>query len=101
MKALVIGPGGREHALGWKLAQSSHLSAMWCVDIVAEDLPRLLAFAEHKETDLTVVGPDNPLALGIVDLFEEEGLRIWGPNRSAARFESSKVFAQQFMERYG
>lgn len=122
MKILVIGSGGREHALVWKLAQSPHVTAMWCapgnagiagerlvknevavecVDIGAEDLPRLLAFAEHKEVDLTVVGPDNPLALGIVDLFEEEGLRIWGPSRKAAQFEASKVFAQQFMEKYG
>lgn len=118
----MIGSGGREHALVWKMAQSPHVTAMWCapgnagiagerlakngsavecVDIGAEDLPRLLAFAEHKEADLTVVGPDNPLALGIVDLFEEEGLRIWGPNRKAAQFEASKVFAQQFMEKYG
>src|SRR5438876_1195238 len=122
MKVLVIGSGGREHALVWKLAQSPHVSAMWCapgnagiageklakngsavecVDIGAEDLPRLLAFAEHKEADLTVVGPDNPLALGIVDLFEEEGLRIWGPTRKAAQFEASKVFAQNFMQKYG
>jgi phosphoribosylamine--glycine ligase len=122
MKILVIGSGGREHALVWKLAQSPHLTAMWCapgnagigrerltkngasvecVNIGAEDFPSLLAFAEEKKVDLTVVGPDNPLALGIVDLFEEKGLRIWGPNKKAARFESSKVFAQKFMERYG
>src|SRR5262245_42576193 len=122
MKILVIGSGGREHALVWKLAQSPHVSAMWCapgtagvpgeklltngsavegVNIGAEDLPRLLAFAKEKKPELTVVGPDNPLALGIVDLFEEEGLRIWGPNRKAAQFESSKVFSQNFMEKYG
>jgi phosphoribosylamine---glycine ligase len=122
MKILVIGSGGREHALVWKLAQSQHASAMWCapgnagiageklarngsavecVNIGAEDLPRLLAFAEEKKVDLTVVGPDNPLALGIVDLFEGKGLRIWGPNKKAAQFESSKVFAQKFMEKYG
>src|SRR6267378_3845152 len=122
MKILVIGSGGREHALVWKLAQSPHVSAIWCapgnagiagerlakngaavecVNIGAEDLPRLLAFAEEKGVDLTVVGPDNPLALGIVDLFEEKGLRIWGPNKKAAQFESSKAFAQAFMEKYG
>jgi phosphoribosylamine--glycine ligase len=122
MKILAIGSGGREHALVWKLARSPHVSAMWCapgnagiagerlanngsavecVNIGAEDLPRLLAFAEEKGVDLTVVGPDNPLALGIVDLFEEKGLRIWGPNRKAAQFESSKVFSQKFMEKYG
>jgi len=122
MKLLVIGSGGREHALVWKLAQSRHTTRMYCapgnagisqerlansgslvecVPLGAEDLPRLLAFAEAQKIDLTVVGPDNPLALGIVDLFQQKGLRIWGPNRQAAQFESSKVFAQQFMERYG
>jgi phosphoribosylamine--glycine ligase len=64
-------------------------------------LPRLLAFAQEHQADLTVVGPDNPLAMGIVDLFQSHGLRIWGPNRKAAQFESSKVFAQSFMERHG
>src|SRR5690349_21146497 len=122
MKILVIGSGGREHALVWKLAQSTHVSAMWCapgnagiagerlaknaamvecVNIGGEDLAKMLAFAQEKKVELTVVGPDNPLALGIVDLFEENGLRIWGPNRKAAQFESSKVFAQKFMEKYG
>lgn len=99
MKLLVIGSGGREHTLVWKLAQSSHVTQMWCapgnagiagerlvknsslvecVSIGAEDLPGLLAFAQEKKADLTVVGPDNPLALGIVDLFQKHGLRIWG-----------------------
>ncbi len=121
MKLLVIGSGGREHALVWKLAQSPHVTRMWCapgnagiameplvsdqrvecVNIAAEDLPTLLAFATGKKPDLTVVGPDNPLALGIVDLFQKHGLRIWGPNQKAAQFESSKVFAQRFMETHG
>ncbi len=122
MKLLLIGSGGREHALVWKLAQSPHVTQMWCapgnagiaqertekterpvecVNIGADDLPRLLAFAQEKKADLTVVGPDNPLALGIADLFQAHGLRIWGPNRKAARFESSKVFSQKFMEKYG
>lgn len=122
MNVLVIGSGGREHALAWKLAQSPHVTRLWCapgnagiatermsrtgalvelIPIGAEDLPRLLAFAREQKPDLTVVGPDNPLAMGIVDLFQEAGLRIWGPNRKAAQFESSKVFAQQFMERHG
>src|SRR6187397_136096 len=122
MKLLVIGSGGREHALVWKLAQSPHVTAMWCapgnagiqeertaktgkpvecVTIGAEDLTRLLEFAQEKKADLTVVGPDNPLALGIVDLFLQNGLRIWGVNQKAAQFESSKVFSQEFMERYG
>jgi phosphoribosylamine---glycine ligase len=121
MKILVIGSGGREHALVWKLAQSQHVSAMWCapgnggiggeelaknheravcVGIAAEDLPGLLAFAREKKPDLTVVGPDNPLALGIVDVFQQNGFRIWGPNQRAAQFESSKVFSQAFMEKH-
>src|ERR1017187_3537613 len=122
MKILVIGSGGREHALVWKLAQSPHVTQLWCapgnagiaqerlaknrapvecVNIGAEDLPKLLAFAQEKKADLTVVGPDNPLALGIVDLFQKNGRRIWGPNQKAAQFESSKVFSQNFMEKYG
>jgi phosphoribosylamine--glycine ligase len=122
MKMLVIGSGGREHALVWKLAQSPHVTQLWCapgnagiaqerlannrapvecVSLGAEDLPKLLAFAQEKKIELTVVGPDNPLALGIVDLFQKNGLRIWGPNQKAAQFESSKVFSQNFMEKYG
>ena len=117
MKLLVIGSGGREHALVWKLAQSPHATQMWCapgnagiaqewlaknsspvecVNIGAEDLPKLLAFALEKKIELTVVGPDNPLALGIVDLFQAKGLKIWGVNQKAAQFESSKVFSQKF-----
>src|ERR1041384_5687009 len=72
-----------------------------CVNISAEDLPKLLAFAQEKKADLTVVGPDNPLALGIVDLFQANGLRIWGPNKRGMAFEASKAFSQGFMERYG
>jgi phosphoribosylamine---glycine ligase len=122
VKILVIGSGGREHALVWKLAQSPHAAQMWCapgnagiqqertektgkpvecVNISAEDLPELLAFAQERKIDLTVVGPDNPLALGIVDLFQKNGLRIWGVNQKAAQFESSKVFSQKFMVKYG
>ena len=122
MKLLVIGSGGREHALVWKLAKSPHVTQLWCapgnagiglerlatnaalvenVNISAEDLPKLLAFAQEKRVDFTVVGPDNPLALGIVDLFQKHGLKIWGVNQEAAQFESSKVFSQKFMEKYG
>jgi len=122
MKILVIGSGGREHALVWKLAQSPHATQLWCapgnvgiaqerlagngstvecVNIGAEDLQKLLAFAQEKRVDFTVVGPDNPLALGIVDLFQQNGLKIWGVNQKAAQFESSKVFSQGFMEKYG
>ncbi len=122
MKILVIGSGGREHALVWKLAQSPHATRMWCAPgnagiaqehvvktgaavecppISAEDLEGQLAFAQNNQIALTVVGPDNPLAMGIVDLFQKNGLRIWGPNQQAARFESSKVFSQRFMEQHG
>src|SRR5438128_11979186 len=100
MRLLVIGSGGREHALVWKLAQSPHVTQMWCapgnagiaeerlaknqslvecVNIRAEDLPKLLTFAQAKQADLTVVGPDNPLALGMVDLYQRNRPRIWGP----------------------
>jgi phosphoribosylamine--glycine ligase len=121
MKVLVIGSGGREHALVWKLAQSERITEMWCapanggiaqerlrngepvkcLGMAAEDLDGLLRFAHREAIDFTVVGPDNPLAAGIVDRFQEMGLRIWGPNKKAARFEGSKVFSQEFMERYG
>jgi phosphoribosylamine--glycine ligase len=122
MKVLVIGSGGREHALVWKLAQSPRVTQLWCasgnagiagerlaghssmvecLDIAADNLPGLLAFANEKKPDLTVVGPDNPLDLGIVDLFQKNGLRIWGPNKKAAQFESSKVFSQNFMAAHG
>jgi phosphoribosylamine--glycine ligase len=122
MKILVVGSGGREHALVWKLAQSPHVTGLWCApgnagiaaellaaggspvqcaNIAAENLPALLALAKDHQMDFTVVGPDNPLALGIVDLFQQHGLRIWGPNRKAAQFESSKIFAQEFMEKHG
>lgn len=122
MRLLVIGSGGREHALVWKLAQSPVITGIWCapgnagiagerlaangaavecVPIPAEALGALLEFARSKKPDLTVVGPDNPLALGVVDQFQAAGLRIWGPNRRAAQFESSKAFAQDFMQRHG
>src|SRR5215471_14716638 len=122
MKILVIGSGGREHALVWKLAQSRHVKQLWCapgnagiatervagtgapaecVAVGAEDLAGLRALAAEKRVDLTVVGPDNPLALGIVDFFQQCGLRIWGPNKQAAQFEASKAFSQQFMDKYG
>jgi phosphoribosylamine--glycine ligase len=71
------------------------------VEVAADNLPGLLAFAKVQKPDLTVVGPDNPLALGVVDLFQNNGLRIWGPSQKAAQFESSKVFAQNFMATHG
>lgn len=122
MKILVIGGGGREHTLVWKLAQSPRPTKIWCapgnagianetlksnnskvecIQIGAEDLKTLLEFAQNNEVDLTVVGPDNPLAMGIVDKFQAIGLRAWGPTQQAAQFESSKIFSQEFMDRNG
>ena len=112
MKVLVVGSGGREHALAWKLSQSPEVDALYAapgnggigqlaelVDIGAEDLEGLAEFAEAKDVDLTVVGPESALAKGIVDVFEKRGLRIFGPNKAAARLESSKVFAKNLMKK--
>ena len=114
MKLLVIGSGGREHALVWKLKQSPRVSAIFCapgnagiaqlatcVPITVADHDGLLKFARDEQIDLTVVGPDDVLAAGMVDLFEAEGLRIFGPTQAAAQLESSKVFAKEFMQRHG
>ena len=110
MKILVIGSGGREHALAWKLAQSPRLSRLYCapgnagiaglatcVSIQADDIPALKAFALAERIDLTVVGPEAPLALGIADEFRKAKLRIFGPTRAAARLESSKAFTKEFL----
>ena len=122
MKVLVIGSGGREHALVWKIAQSSQVSQIWCapgnagtarervsasgepvknLPMHPESIEELLYFAQQKKPDLTIVGPEKPLALGIVDRFQKAGFRIFGPNQKAARFESSKIFSHNFMERHG
>ncbi len=113
MKVLVVGGGGREHALVWKISQSPRVSKIYCapgnagiseqaelVPIKADDLQGLLAFAIKEKIDLTVVGPEDPLTRGIVDLFESQGLRIFGPNRKAAEIEGSKAFAKEMMKRY-
>jgi phosphoribosylamine--glycine ligase len=110
MKILVIGKGGREHALVWKLAQSPRAERVYCapgnagtaedgvnVAIETNDFERLTAFVRKEKIDLTVVGPEEPLALGIVDRFQKLGLRIFGPARAAAQLESSKVFAKGLM----
>src|SRR5947209_7789493 len=110
VKILVIGSGGREHALVWKLKQAKSVDRIFCapgnagtaeaagnVAIAATDLPRLRDFAKQNAIDLTVVGPDDPLALGIVDVFTADKLRIFGPTKSAARLESSKIFAKKLM----
>src|SRR5256886_1724042 len=110
MKILVIGSGGREHALTWKLRQSPQVERIFCapgnsgtseiaenVAIPATDLKGLLRFAKENRVDLTAVGPDDPLAAGIVDLFAGEKLRAFGPTKSAARIEASKIFAKELM----
>ena len=114
MKILVLGSGGREHALCWKLKQSPRVTAVFCapgnggIAEVATCVPHkisehdaLVAFAKSEGIGLTVVGPDDALAAGIVDRFQSEGLRVFGPTQSAARLESSKVFAKEFMFRHG
>ncbi len=110
MKVLVVGSGGREHALTWKLAQSPHLDALYCapgnpgtrglarnVAIAVDDIAALRRCVREERIDLTVVGPEAPLALGITDAFEADGLRVFGPTQAAAQLESSKIFAKQFM----
>lgn len=113
MKILVVGSGGREHTIVWKLSQSpdaekiycapgnygiSHLAE--CVDIKVDDFDGLIRFAKEKEIDLTVVGPDDPLVAGIVDAFENAGLRVFGPRSDAAIIEGSKVFSKELMKKY-
>jgi phosphoribosylamine--glycine ligase len=110
MKVLVIGGGGREHALVWKISQSPKVKKIFCapgsaaigefaelVAIGPEQIDRLADFAAKEKIDLTVVGPELPLTLGITDLFEERGLRIFGPNREAAQLEGSKAFAKEML----
>jgi len=114
MKVLIIGSGGREHVLTWKISQGKKATKIYCapgnggmaqlaecVDISADNIPALLAFAKKEKIDLTVVGPEAPLAAGIVDAFDEEGLTIFGPDKGAAQLEGSKVFAKEFMHRHG
>jgi phosphoribosylamine--glycine ligase len=114
MKILVVGAGGREHALAWKLAQSERLQVVYvapgnggtALDGRLENVPlndpaELLAFAISEDIALTVVGPETPLAAGIVNLFRDQGLKIFGPTKEAAQLESSKDFAKSFMQRHG
>jgi phosphoribosylamine--glycine ligase len=114
MKILVVGGGGREHALAWKLAQSPKVQVVYvapgnagtALDKRMQNLPitqikELAEFAQREKIDLTIVGPEAPLAAGIVDLFREQGLRIFGPTQAAAQLEASKDFAKSFMQRHG
>jgi phosphoribosylamine--glycine ligase len=113
MKILVIGGGGREHALAWKIAQSPLVTKIYCapgnpgtstlaenIPIAVDQLDKLLAFAYENRIDLTVVGPEQPLSLGIVDLFESHGLKVFGPSQKAAFIEGSKAFSKDLMQKY-
>ena len=114
MKILIVGSGGREHAIAWKVAQSPKAEKIYCapgnagiaeyaecVDIGAMEFDRLAAFAKEQKIDLTVVGMDDPLVGGIVDVFEAEGLRVFGPRKNAAILEGSKAFSKDLMKKYG
>lgn len=113
MKVLVIGNGAREHALVWKLAQSKEVAKIYCapgnggikklaecVNIKAEDIDKLLSFAIKESIDLTVVGPEAPLTMGIVDRFSQAGLKVFGPNKAASKLEGSKIYSKDFMKKY-
>lgn len=112
-KILIIGSGGREHAIGWKISQSESKPELYFapgnagtlelgtnVAISATDIPKLLDFAKKEKIDLTLALPDDPLALGIVDAFQAQGIRIWGPSKGAAELEWSKAYAKDFMKRH-
>ncbi len=114
MKVLVVGGGGREHALVWKIAQSPAVKKVYCapgnagiaqmaecLSISAEDVKSLTDRAEKERIDLTVVGPEAPLTLGIVEAFQEKGMRIFGPSQKAAEIEGSKAFTKDLMKKYG
>ena len=113
MNVLIVGSGGREHALAWKIAKSSHVDKIYCapgnagieeyaecVPIGVLDFDALVAFAKEKEIGLTVIGMDDPLVAGIVDAFEAAGLRVFGPSKAAAILEGSKAFSKDLMKKY-
>ena len=114
MRILIVGSGGREHALAWKISRSPRAEKIFCapgnagiaeyaqcVDIKAMEFEKLAAFAKEEKIDLTVVGMDDPLVGGIVDVFEAQGLRIFGPRKNAAILEGSKAFSKDLMKKYG
>jgi phosphoribosylamine---glycine ligase len=113
MKVLVVGGGGREHAIAWKLSQSPKVDKIYCtpgnagiasiaecIEVAPDDFAALLDFVKYEWIDLTIVGPEDPLSKGIVDIFEKEDRRILGPTKAAARLESSKIFSKDFMRRH-
>lgn len=113
MRVLIVGGGGREHAIAYKLAQNSRIEELYCapgnggiakvaqcVDISATDIPNMVAFCREKGIDFVVVAPDDPLALGMVDALEAEGIRAFGPNKQAAQIEASKSFSKELMKKY-
>ena len=114
MKVLVVGSGGREHAICWKLAQSPKVTELYCapgnggiaqiaecVDIKATDVPAMVSWAKDNAMDFVVVAPDDPLALGMVDALEEAGIPAFGPTKDAAIIEASKAFSKELMKKYG
>ncbi|MEG0134102.1 MAG: phosphoribosylamine--glycine ligase, partial [Clostridium sp.] len=114
MKLLLIGSGGREHSLAWKLAKSDRVEKIFvapgnggtaiedkCENIDVTDINELLSFAKDNSIDLTIVGPEDPLTKGIVNLFKEAGLRIFGPDKAGAELEGSKSYSKDFMKKYG
>ena len=113
MKVLIVGGGGREHAIAWKISQSPKVEKLYCapgnagiakvaecVDIGVMDFEKLVAFAGEQAIDLVVVGPDDPLAAGAVDAFEDAGIRVFGPGKNAAILEASKAFSKDLMKKY-
>ena len=113
MKVLIVGGGGREHAIAWKISQSPKVEKLYCapgnagiakvaecVDIGVMDFEKLVAFAGEQAIDLVVVGPDDPLAAGAVDAFENAGIRVFGPRKNAAILEASKAFSKDLMKKY-
>ena len=114
MKVLIVGGGGREHAIAWKVSQSPRVDKLYCapgnagiaevaecVSIGVMEFEKLADFAEEKKIDLTVIGPDDPLVGGVVDVFEKRGLRVFGPRKNAAIIEGSKAFSKDLMKKYG
>ena len=113
MKVLIVGSGGREHAIAWKVSQSKRVEKIYCapgnagiaeyaecVDIKAMEMEKLADFAVEHAIDLTVIGMDDPLVAGIVDVFEARGLRVFGPRKNAAIIEGSKAFSKELMKKY-